>query len=87
MEEVESVSVIVVDRNLNSSTRNAQGDVQKGEFYFRDNESELKCRVEVCNEVNKGFQLLSPARSSLAPTPSAHSIGVQLETAIFQADC
>ena len=87
MEEVESVSVIVVDRNLNSSTRNAQGDVQKGEFYFRDNESELKCRVEVCNEVNKGFQLLSPARSSLAPTPPAHSIGVQLETAIFQADC
>lgn len=73
MEEVVSVSVVVVDRNLNSSTRNAYGDVQKREFYFRNNESELKCRVEVCNEVNKGFQFFSPARSSLAPTPPTHS--------------
>lgn len=73
MEEVVSVSVIVVDRNLNSSTSNAYGDLQKGEFDFRDNESELKCRVEVCNEVNKGFQFLFPARSGLATTPPAHS--------------
>lgn len=63
MEVVVSVSAFVVDRRLNSSIRNPYGDVQKGEFYFKDSGSELKYRVEACDKVNKGFQFLSPARS------------------------
>ena len=58
-----SVSAFVVDRRLNSNIRNPLGDVPKGEFYFKDSGSELKCRVEVFDKVNKGFQFLSPARS------------------------